>query len=57
VFQFVSRRNREGLVNQLGYLDARHELTSAELNEAATRSALFIAHAELDRALVLSPLP
>lgn len=57
VFFLVTSREREGLVNQLGFLDARHELTAAELNHAAARSQLFIAYAELDRSLLLSPLP
>lgn len=57
LFALVSSREREGLVNQLGFLDARHELTSAELNRAAARSQLFISYAELDRSLLLSPLP
>jgi outer membrane protein TolC len=57
VFSLVTSREREGLVNQLGFLDARHELTAAELNRAAARSQLFISYAELDRSLLLSPLP
>lgn len=57
VFALVNSREREGLVNQLGFLDARHELTAAELNRAAARSQLFISYAELDRTLLLSPLP
>lgn len=56
-FALVASRNREGLVNQLGFLDARHELTAACLNHTAARSQLFIAYAELDRALALTPLP
>lgn len=57
VFSLVTNREREGLVNQLGFLDARHELTAAELNHAAARSQLFISYGELDRSLLLSPLP
>lgn len=57
VFALVSSRSREGLVNQLGFLDARHELTAARLNYAAARSQLFIAYAELDRALALTDSP
>jgi outer membrane protein len=56
-FAVVARREREGLVNQLGFLDARNALTSAELNHAMAQGALFIAYAELDRSLALSPLP
>jgi outer membrane protein TolC len=55
-FDVVVRREREGLVNQLGFLDARNSLTSAELNHAMARAALFIAYAELDRSLALNPL-
>jgi len=56
-FEFVAHREREGLVNQLGFLDARNTLTSAGLNHAMARAALFTAYAELDRDLALSPLP
>lgn len=56
-FDVVAHREREGLVNQLGFTDARNALTTAELNYAVTRCALFIAYAEYDRALALSPLP
>ena len=57
VFLLVARRDREGLVNQLGFLDARHELTAARLSHATARCQLFIAYAELDRELALTPLP
>jgi outer membrane protein len=57
VFALVTGRSREGLVNQLGFLDARHDLTAARLNHATARSQLCIAFAELDRATALSPLP
>jgi len=56
-FEMAARREREGLVNQLGFLDARNALTSAELNQAMAQAALFMAYAELDRCLALSPLP
>ena len=56
-FDVVAHREREGLVNQLGFTDARNALTAGELNYAATRCALFIAYAEYDRALALRPLP
>lgn len=55
-FELVSHREREGLVNQLGFLDARNALTSAELNHVIVRAALLIQYAELDRNLALSPL-
>ncbi|HEY0945562.1 MAG TPA: TolC family protein [Opitutaceae bacterium] len=57
VFELVTQREREGLVNQLSFLDARNELTRAELNDVVTRQRLFIAAAALDRAAALSPLP
>lgn len=57
VFTLVSNRSREGLVNQLGFLDARHDLTAARLNHATARIQVCIAFAELDRATALSPLP
>lgn len=57
VFELVTQREREGLVNQLSFLDARNELTRAELNNVVTRQRLFTAAAALDRAAALSPLP
>lgn len=57
VFDIVAQREREGLVAQLSFLEARNELTRAELNRALTRQRLFIAAATLDRAAALSPLP
>jgi outer membrane protein TolC len=56
-FELVARREREGVANQLTFLDARNELTRAALNEEITRQRLFTAAAELDRAAALSPLP
>jgi len=56
-FDLVSQRERQGLVNQLSFLDARNELTRAALNRAITEQRLFIAAAGLDRAAALSPLP
>ncbi|MFO1452226.1 MAG: TolC family protein [Opitutaceae bacterium] len=56
-FELVSQREREGLVNQLTFLDARSELTRAELNRVITGQRLFTAAAALDRAAALSPLP
>ncbi|MBI5382736.1 MAG: TolC family protein [Opitutae bacterium] len=57
VFDLVSRRQREGLVNQLGFLDARREHTAAQLGCAIARSQLFVAAVEYDRALALTPVP
>lgn len=56
-FALVAAREREGLANQLGFLDARSELTRAELNYEIVRQRLFIAAVALDRAAALSPLP
>lgn len=56
-FDIVQQREREGLVAQLSFLDARNEQTRAELNRAITRQRLFIAAANLDRAAALTPLP
>lgn len=56
-FEIVADREREGVVNQLNFLDARNELTRAELNAEITRQRLFNAAAELDRAAALNPLP
>lgn len=56
-FALVAAREREGLVNQLSFLDARTEHTRAELNAEIVRQRLFTAAAELDRAAALTPLP
>ncbi|MSU49575.1 MAG: TolC family protein [Opitutus sp.] len=56
-FALVAQRDREGLASQLTFLDARNELTRADLNRAVTRQRLFIAAATMDRAAALSPLP
>lgn len=55
--RLVTRREAEGVANQLTVLDARHTLTSAELNFALTRARLAVAAAQLDRAAALTPLP
>jgi outer membrane protein TolC len=56
-FEIVAGREREGVVNQLNFLDARNELTRAELNLEITRQRLFTAAAEWDRAAALTPVP
>lgn len=56
-FALVAAREREGLANQLTFLDARNELTSAELNFEIVRQRLFIGASAVDRAAALSPLP
>lgn len=55
-FQLVSAREREGLSNQLAFLDAQQTQTSARLNLEITRQRLFIAAARVDRALAVTPL-
>ena len=57
VFELVRQREREGLATQLTFLDARNELTQAELNLSITKNRVLIAAAALDRAAALSPLP
>lgn len=56
-FKLVAAREREGLANQLTFLDARNELTRAELNFEIVRQRLFIGAIAVDRAAALSPLP
>jgi outer membrane protein TolC len=56
-FALVAARDREGLANQLSFIDARTESTGAALNEEISRQRLFTAAAALDRAAALSPLP
>ena len=55
-FEIVSARDREGLANQLAFLDARQTLTAARLNLEITRQRLFLAAARIDRATAASPL-
>jgi outer membrane protein TolC len=56
-FDMVNRREREGMVGQLSFLDARNEFTRAELNLEIVRERLLIAVAALDRATAATPLP
>lgn len=56
-FDIVRLREREGMDTQLTFLDARNELTGAELNLVITQQRLLVAAAALDRAAALSPLP
>ncbi len=55
-FAVVRERDREGLANQLTFLDARNEATRAELALAIAQQRLLVAQAALDRAAALSPL-
>jgi outer membrane protein TolC len=54
--QLVTAREREGLANQLAFLDARQTHTTAQLNLDLTRQRLFVAAARVDRALAAAPL-
>ena len=56
-FEIIAGREREGVASQLSFIDARNELTRAELNAEILRQRLFTAAAELDRAAALTPLP
>lgn len=56
VFQLVAAREREGLSNQLAFLDARQTHTAAQLNLEITRQRLFLAAARVDRALAATPV-
>jgi outer membrane protein len=55
-FQLVAAREREGLSNQLAFLDARQTHTAARLNLEITRQRLFVAAARVDRALASSSI-
>lgn len=54
--QLVTAREREGMANQLAFLDARQTHTTALLNFEIIRQRLFVAAARLDRALATTPL-
>lgn len=56
-FALVAAREREGLANQLTFLDARSEATRAELNYEIVRQRLVVGAIAVDRAAALSPLP
>ncbi len=56
-FDIVRQREQAGLVAQLGFLDARTELTRAQLNRTITAARLVIAAAAFDRATAQTPLP
>lgn len=55
-FKLVAEQQREGLVAQLGFLDARNEATRAELGREVARARLLTAAAALDRAAALTPI-
>lgn len=56
-FALVQQREQAGLVNQLTFIDARAELTHAQLNYTITRARLLVAAAAYDRATAASPVP
>lgn len=55
-FEIVAARNREGLADQLAFLDARASQTAAQLNLEITRQRLLVAAAHLDRTRAATPL-
>lgn len=55
-FELVQAREREGMVNQLGFLDARREATAAALEREIALQTLLSSAAALDRAATLSPI-
>lgn len=57
-FALVARRWEEGVATHLEYVDARAQLTSAELNRVTARYAVAVRLVELDRAVALGePAP
>ncbi|MBL9211671.1 MAG: TolC family protein [Opitutaceae bacterium] len=56
-FQLVRQREREGLANQLTFLDGRDALTRAELSRTLALHQVLMSAAALDRAAALSPAP
>lgn len=56
-FQLVREREREGLANQLTFLDGRDALTRAELSRTLALHQVLLSAAMLDRATALSPAP
>lgn len=54
--EIVTARQREGIADQLAFLNARQTQTAAQLNLEITRLRLLIASAHLDRALASTPL-
>ncbi|MBL1213754.1 MAG: TolC family protein [Ignavibacteriae bacterium] len=52
-FKIIERKYREGLVNQIEFLDARTTLTQAGINKIITGNKLFVNKAELERVAAL----
>jgi outer membrane protein TolC len=55
-FDLVRRRYDEGVASQIEFLDARTQLTNAELNRTLTAHRYAIRYLELERAAALRPL-
>ncbi len=54
-FEIVAARNREGLADQLVFLDARASHTAAQLTLEITRQRLLVAAAHLERTHAVTP--
>ena len=55
-FDLVHRRYEEGVASQIEFLDARTQLTNAELNRALTAHRYAIRYFDLERAAALRPM-
>jgi len=55
-FDLVRRRYEEGEANQIEFLDARTQLTNAELNRALTANRYAMRYVDLERAAALRSL-
>jgi outer membrane protein TolC len=55
-FDLVRRRYEEGVASQIEFLDARTQLTNAELNRALTAHRYAIRYLDLERAAALRPM-
>ena len=55
-FRIASRKRDEGVLTQVEFIDARTELTNAELNLNLTRFDVLARHAELDYATANGPI-
>ncbi|HEY3279844.1 MAG TPA: TolC family protein [Gemmatimonadales bacterium] len=55
-FDLVRRRYEEGEANQIAFLDARTQLTNAELNRALTANRYAMRYVDLERAAALRSL-
>ena len=55
-FDLVRRRYEEGAANQIEFLDARTQLTNAELNRALTANRYAMRYVDLERAAALRTL-